>query len=49
MLATLTETSLNIPMGWALTGFLSLCGLVAGMGKLLWCLIYMIVPLPFGL
>lgn len=31
----LAEASFTIPMGWALTGFLSLCGLVAGMGKLI--------------
>jgi hypothetical protein len=31
----LAETTFTIPMGWALTGFISLCGLVAGMGKLI--------------
>lgn len=31
----LAETTLSIPMGWALGGFLSLCGIVAAMGKLI--------------
>ena len=31
----LADTSFSIPIGWALTGFLSLCGIVAGMGKLI--------------
>lgn len=31
----LAEASFTIPMGYALAGFLSLCGLVAGMGKLI--------------
>lgn len=33
-LITLADASFTIPIGWALTGFLSLCGAVAGMGKL---------------
>ena len=35
MLPLLAETTFTIPMGWALTGFISLCGIVAGMGKLI--------------
>lgn len=31
----IAETTFSIPMGWALTGFISLCGVVAGMGKLI--------------
>ena len=31
----LAETSFTIPMGWALGGFVSLCGIVAAMGKLI--------------
>jgi hypothetical protein len=30
----IADASFTIPIGWALTGFLSLCGAVAGMGKL---------------
>lgn len=35
ILANAAEASFNIPIGWALTGFLTLCGAVAGMGKLI--------------
>ena len=31
----LAEATFTIPIGWALTGFLTLCGVVAGMGKLI--------------
>lgn len=31
----LAETTFTIPMGWALGGFVSLCGIVAAMGKLI--------------
>jgi len=31
----IAETSFTIPMGWALGGFISLCGIVAAMGKLI--------------
>jgi hypothetical protein len=32
---TAAEASFRIPIAWALTGFLTLCGAVAGMGKLI--------------
>jgi len=31
----IAETTFSIPMGWALGGFISLCGIVAAMGKLI--------------
>ena len=34
-MTTLAEASFNIPIGWALSGFITLCGIVAGMGKLI--------------
>lgn len=35
-ITTLADASFTIPIGWALTGFISLCGAVAAMGKLVY-------------
>ena len=37
----LAETTFTIPMGWALGGFVSLCGIVAAMGKLIFSMCMM--------
>lgn len=31
----IAETTFTIPIGWALGGFISLCGIVGAMGKLI--------------
>jgi hypothetical protein len=35
----MNEANFTIPIGWALTGFLSLCGIVGALGKLIYSLL----------
>ena len=35
----MTEANFTIPIGWALTGFISLCGIVGALGKLVYSLL----------
>jgi hypothetical protein len=35
----MTEATFTIPIAWALTGFISLCGIVGALGKLIYSLL----------
>jgi hypothetical protein len=35
----MNDATFTIPIGWALTGFLSLCGIVGALGKLIYSLL----------